>query len=143
MKTGFYAALVGALGATLILATNDASARGAGAPRGMVAHPMFRPVNAHAFHHHRGRNFFPGFDGGYYWPDSTPMGAEAYVPPATSGSNEIRYTTTYDVPWDWAHRFPPNVAPSDRPYVSSCTNEIVTVPGSRGGEQTVNVTRCY
>ena len=29
-------------------------------------------------------------------------------------SRDIRYTTTYDVPWDWAHRYPPNVAPSER-----------------------------
>jgi hypothetical protein len=143
MTKGFYAALVAATGAALILATNDASARG-GAVRGPVARPIFRPVNAHAFHHHRGHGFFgPGIDGIYYGPDGAPLGAEAYVPPATSGSNDVHYTTTYDVPWDWAHRFPPNVAPSDRPYVSSCSVETVTVPGSRGGEQTVNVTRCY
>jgi hypothetical protein len=46
------------------------------------------------------------------------------------------------VPWDWAHRYPPNVAPSAKPYVSSCPTESVTVPG-RGGDHTVNITRCY
>jgi hypothetical protein len=55
----------------------------------------------------------------------------------------MHYTYTYDVPWDWAHRFPPAVAPSDRPYVSSCPAESVTVTGRGGKEQTVNVIRCY
>ena len=62
------------------------------------------------------------------------------TPPPQSG--DVHYTTTYDVPWDWAHRFPPAVAPSDRPYVPSCPTETVTVPG-RNGQQTVNVTRCF
>ncbi len=61
-------------------------------------------------------------------------------PPASS---DTRYTYTYDVPWDWVHRFPPNVTPSDRPYVQSCPSESVTVPGRGGTEQTVNVMRCY
>jgi hypothetical protein len=76
--------------------------------------------------------------GGYY------DGASSYGAPmidVTQPSN-IHYTYTYDVPWDWTHRFPPNVVPSDRPYVPGCTNEVVTVPG-RAGEHTVNVTRCY
>ena len=58
-------------------------------------------------------------------------------------SNDARVTYTYDVPWDWAHRFPPAVAPSDRPYVSSCPAESVTVPGADGAEKTVNIMRCY
>jgi len=65
----------------------------------------------------------------------------ANVAQPTSG--DIHYTQTYDVPWDWAHRFPPAVAPSDRPYVSSCSAETLKVPGRYGIEQTVNVTRCY
>jgi hypothetical protein len=52
------------------------------------------------------------------------------------------YTTKQDVPWDWAHRFPPMVAPSNRPYVPGCSSEPVTVPGS-SGDHTVNVIRCY
>jgi len=58
-------------------------------------------------------------------------------------SPATRYTYTYDVPWDWTHRFPPNVVPSDRPYVPSCPTEQVTVPGRGGAEHTVNITRCY
>ena len=62
------------------------------------------------------------------------------TPPASS---DVHYTYTYEAPWDWAHRNPPNVAPSDRPYVPGCTSEPVKVPGSKGGEHVVNVTRCY
>lgn len=100
---------------------------------------MARPIAPHAFRNHRG--FFPGAGGFYYGPDGTPVATD--IAPPSSTSQDIRYTYTYDVPWDWAHRYPPNVVPSDRPYVSSCTNEPVKVPGSRGGEQIVNVTRCY
>jgi len=56
---------------------------------------------------------------------------------------DIRNTNAYDIPWDWAHRYPPAVAPSDRPYVPSCPAETVKVPGHDGNEQTVNITRCY
>ena len=83
--------------------------------------------------------FWPADTGFYNGQNGEPV-ADA-VPPAPS--NEVRYTYTYDVPWDWAHRFPPNVAPSDRPYVSSCPTESVTVPGRGGTEHTVNVVRCY
>ncbi|MEY9185569.1 hypothetical protein ABIA41_007004 [Bradyrhizobium sp. USDA 313] len=58
-------------------------------------------------------------------------------------SSDVRYTYTYDVPWDWTHRYPPNVVPSNRPYVPSCPTEQVTVPGRGGSEHTVNIMRCY
>ena len=72
-----------------------------------------------------------------------PTAREAISDIPQSVSGDFRYTYTYDVPWDWAHRYPPMVAPSDRPYVSSCPAETVTVPGRGGREQTVNITRCY
>lgn len=57
---------------------------------------------------------------------------------------DIHETYTYDVPMDWAHRFPPNVIPSDRPYIVSCPVEVVRVGGgNRGRPHTVNITRCY
>jgi hypothetical protein len=129
-----------AVAMAIILAASEASARSAAAGRGGVvsSRPMFRPIAPHAFRNHRG--FFPGVGGDYYGPDGTPTN-EVTLPAHTS--SDIRYTYTYDVPWDWAHRFPPNVVPSDRPYVPDCTAEAVTVPGRAGGQQTVNVTRCY
>ncbi len=95
-------------------------------------------------HHHRGPNigaFWPGdFGYGYYGPGYGEPPVDMTQPAMPS---DVRYTTTYDVPWDWAHRFPPMVAPSERPYVSSCPAETVKVPGHNGEEQTINITRCY
>jgi hypothetical protein len=103
---------------------------------------MMRP---HGLGFHRHGHFvggvwiWPGYDDFGYGsgPYGAPAGEAALQQPA-----DVRTTYTYDVPWDWAHRYPPNVTPSDRPYVSSCPTESVTVPG-RGGEQTINITRCY
>jgi hypothetical protein len=101
---------------------------------------MVRPHGLRGFRRHG------HFIGGVWWPDyddygyggaGAPVG-EA-VPPQ---SNDVHTTYTYDVPWDWAHRYPPNVVPSDKPYVSSCPTESVTVPG-HGADHTVNIMRCY
>jgi hypothetical protein len=127
----------------LMLATNETFARSAAAPRaGSIPAPS-RPAVAQSFRHH------PRIRGGTaFWPTAgdfsyDPSNGEPVAGAAPPASNDVRYTYTYDVPWDWAHRYPPAVAPSDRPYVSSCTAEAVTVPGRGGTEQTVNVTRCY
>ncbi|RZN18272.1 hypothetical protein [Bradyrhizobium sp. Leo121] len=140
-------ALIASVGAAaLLFAANDASARSGGAARAGVASapsvvrghvgPAFRP-------HRRGfvGGFWPG-TAGYF--DAPAVGEGiAGMPQSQSVSGDFRNTYTYDVPWDWAHRYPPMVEPSDRPYVSSCPSESVTVPGRRGGEHTVNITRCY
>ena len=128
---------------TLMLATSESFARsgtaaGFSSARGI---PHASPVPW--FRHHRRHGI------GTYWP-----GAGSYDDGGANGvsfpdalpdvtqpmSREVRYI--HDVPWDWAHRYPPNVMPSDRPYVSSCSTEPVTVPG-RNGERTINITRCY
>jgi len=54
-----------------------------------------------------------------------------------------QYSTPDIIPWDWAHRFPPMIARTDKPYVTTCPTETVTVPDGRGGRGQVNVTRCY
>jgi hypothetical protein len=90
-----------------------------------------------------------GFVGSGFWPGSYYYGGAPYSEPLMDSSlplsNDINYNYTYkqDVPWDWAHRYPPNVIPSDRPYVPGCSSEPVTVAARGGGEQTVNVIRCY
>ncbi len=113
----------------------------------MAVHGGIAPSIAHApavaGHHFRGRNpfvYWPGGGGFYYEPSSAAPFAE--MPQPEPQRTDVRYTYTYDVPWDWVHRYPPNVVPSDRPYVPSCPSESVTVPG-RGGETTVNIMRCY
>jgi hypothetical protein len=136
-----YSALITSLSAVaLMLVTSEASARMTG-PRGgttvphMVGHGPF----AHAFRHRGpfGPVVWPGYDG----TDSSYDQAPANVTPPAS--NDVHYTFTYDVPWDWAHRLPPQVAPSDRPYVPSCSVEGVTVPGNDHEAHTVNVTSCH
>ena len=89
-----------------------------------------------------GSGFFYGPGGYFYGPGDYGTGGEPMPEVNQPMSGDVRYTYSYDVPWDWAHRFPPAVTPSDRPYVSSCPVEAVTVPG-RNGERTVNVIRCY
>lgn len=139
--------VIASLGAAaLMLSAGEAFAQGA---KGAVAAvPFVRPgvpIGAKPFvHHHHRRGFVGGFwpGGGFYYggaPYSEPF-AESSLPLST----DINYTYTYkqDVPWDWVHRYPPIVTPSDRPYVPACSNEPVTVPGRRG-EHTVNVIRCY
>jgi len=125
---------------TLLLAPDQSVARsgGAMAPAAAAAAPAVRgPVAPGArFHHHRGVrgawNMWPAGGGFFY----DPSGSEGFAGLAPQLSNDVRYTYTYDVPWDWVHRYPPNVVPSDRPYVPSCPTEQVTVPGRGGAEHT-------
>jgi hypothetical protein len=131
---------LGGLG--LILAAGEAFA-GAGAAQGTTAHSAARPSIARSFGHHRGHraDTWPGVVDGAYGPTYDEPGAEITQPP----SGDVHYTYTYDVPWDAVHRFPPNVAPSTRPYVPDCTSQTVTVPRDDGARQTanINVIRCY
>src|ERR1700722_18821097 len=126
MTSKMYAALIASLSAVaLVSAVNESSARTGTASRAFTpAHSISHPAFAHALRHSRRRN------AGYVWaadsygygsPDGTPL-ADGTAPP----SGDVHYTTTYDVPWDWAHRLPPNVTPADRPYVPSCPTQVVT-----------------
>lgn len=148
MTYKMYGALLASLGVgALILAPAETFADPAGALQaGSVAvNPAFRPSAGRPMAHPRGhhaRGFWPGA-GGYVYDPSYYAGPGAGVAPPVSG--DIRYTYTYDVPWDWSHRYPPNVVPSDRPYVQDCTKQTVKVPRREGEEETVsvNITRCY
>jgi hypothetical protein len=82
---------------------------------------------------------WPDTNGGFY--DSFNGGGPVDGTQPVSGG--IHYTHTYDVPWDWAHRYPPAVTPSERPYVPSCPTEAVAVEGRDGQEQTISIMRCY
>jgi hypothetical protein len=149
MTHRMYGAFIASLSvAALMLGANETIARPGAAPGAAPAagfaapHPMFRPPGAQAFrHHHRRGNvgpFWPG-TGGFY--DGSPIG-EALVDGGQPASGNFHYTYSYDVPWDWTHRYPLTL-PSDRPYVPSCATETVTVPARGGSETAVNVMRCY
>jgi hypothetical protein len=144
MTYRMYGALIASLSVVaLMLAANETFARSEGVRGGgfVSRDSISRPHVVPSFRHHRrNRNLV-----GLFWPaleDYAPLNGGPTVGAAPPISNDIRYTYTYDVPWDWAHRYPPSVVPSDRPYVSSCLTETVTVPGRDGSEQTVNVMRC-
>ena len=124
----------------LMLSANATFAASGAAPHAGMAATHFRPVTPSLRHHRRG-NVGPLLGGGGFFYD--PSTGEPIIEAPPPASNDIHYTYTYDVPWDWAHRYPPAVVPSDRPYVSSCPAETVTVLGRDGREQTINVMRCY
>ena len=146
-----YAAFLVALGIVVTVASNQAFG-GSRAGHGGVSASTHSPFHrSFARMHHHGRNrgdFFPGdffcggdFSGPYDQPYSD-------VAPPISGpiSND---KNQFDIPWDWAHRYPPgyfgSTPESSSPpvaYVPGCAKQIVTVPGADGKDQTVNVVRC-
>jgi hypothetical protein len=142
----YWAFIASVSAAALMLATNETFARSGVAPGGgfSSARPIPHASAVPSFRHHPRHNigtYWPGAGGYYYGPSNDEPNVLADV--TQPMSRDVRYTYTYDVPWDWAHRYPPNVVPSDRPYVSSCSSEPVTVPGRNGQEKTINITRCY
>ncbi len=139
-----------AVGATAFaFATNETIARPGGVVGAAVPHTgtATTRLTPHAFNRLHGLRHRGRFNGGIFWPGyGDAYGAyaptDASVAPLKgplSGPDEVHYTYTQDVPWDWAHRFPPNVTPSNRPYVPACGAEAVGV----GGGKTVNVITCY
>ncbi len=134
MKARTYGILIASVGAiALTVATSETFA----ASRG--GHSASRHIAAHSFRHHqRSQGGFVWGDDGYYY---GPTGDAALEGAPLSG--EVRNSNASDIPWDWAHRYPPIVMPSARPYVSTCGTEAVTVPDGHGGTGQVNVTRCY
>jgi hypothetical protein len=145
MTYRMFGTVIASLGAiALMLAANETFAASGIGHRGGFAstHSISHRSVAQSLRRFQRRNaaiLWPAEGDDFYGSSYGEPGANVAQP--TSG--DIHYTNTYDVPWDWAHRFPPNVAPSDRPYVPSCPTEAVTVPGRDGKEQTVSVTRCF
>jgi hypothetical protein len=146
MTNRMYGAFIAFLSAgALMIAATETFARSGVSTRGgfTSTHSMSHPSVAQSLGRYRRKNL------GTLWPA---VGDDFYGYGLSDGSTvdatqptsgDVHYTNTYDVPWDWAHRFPPMVAPSDRPYVPSCPTEAVTVPGRNGTNQTVSVTRCF
>ena len=148
MMNKAYAVLILSLGAAL--AASRALGGPATAPAVAPAHATVHPSLAQSPHHHSGRrpgNFFPT-TGGLVW-DSQPS-QEAVTPTVTGPiSADINTTYKYDVPWDWAHRYPPGFfgtppAPTARAssYAPGCPAQTMTVPGADGKDQTITVVRC-
>jgi hypothetical protein len=101
----------------------------------MTSHRMANHVR-----HHRDRQ------GAYIWPGDGPFygpSGEAVLDGTQPLPGDISSSNASDIPWDWAHRYPPVLTPTGRPYVSNCGAETVTVPNDRGGTGQVNIYRCY
>jgi len=145
MTYRMYAAFIAPLSAValLIVANDTLAGTNGGHPGGVTStHPGFHRSLAQLLRHHRKNNvgaFWPGAGGFFYEPSN----GEPILEGPQSVSGDIHYTYTFDVPWDWVHRYPPLVAPSERPYVPSCSTETKTFPGRDGQEQTANIMRCY
>jgi hypothetical protein len=136
MKARIYGMLLASVGAiALTVAANESFAGSHGG--GASAHSTSHRTAAHRFHH-RSQGGFVWSGDGYY---SGPSGDAPLEGAPLTG--DVRNSNAGEIPWDWAHRYPPAVMPSDRPYVSSCGAESVTVPDGRGGTGQVNVIRCY
>ena len=136
MRSKIKSALIVSLSAiSLVLATSETFAASRSA-RGAFA-SAHRPGTHFSHHDRRARSGLGWFgdDGAYYGPNG-----EELTPPAAGGP---LYSDTNDFPWDWAHRYPPIVTPSERAYIPSCPTAVVTVPGHDGTRQTVNVTQCF
>jgi len=140
-----YGAFIASLSVVaLMLTANQTFARsGAAHGRGFTStRSISHAVAARSVRHTRRNNasvLWPAGDEYFYGPSN----GEPMVDGTQPASGDVHYKYTYDVPWDWVHRYPPAVIPSERPYVPSCPAETVTVPGRDGREQTVNVIRCY
>jgi hypothetical protein len=145
MTYRMYGAFIASLSAVaLMLAANETLAGSGAAHHGgfTSTRSISHASVAKSFRHHRRNHVgtrWPAVGDFFYGPSN----GEPMVDVTQPMSGDFRYADTYDVPWDWVHRYPPVVTPSERPYVPSCPAETVTVPGRDGKEQTVSVMRCY
>ena len=144
MAYRFYGALISSVSVVALTFTatetfarsGAASGVAVGAGRGFAHHS-----GAPSLRHHRAtRGFLPAVGGYYYDPSNGAAAPDVVQQPASA---DAHYTYTYDVPWDWAHRYPPAVTPSERAYVSQCPEQTVTVRGKGGDEHSINIMRCY
>jgi hypothetical protein len=149
-----YAAFIMSLGAALAVASNQAFGEPGAAHGGVSAstHSPFHPSLARSPHHRNGRNrgaFLP-VDGGFFWdPSNGEPNVDVTQPLSAPISGDVNYTYKFDVPWDWAHRYPPSffASPPKPPsppvaFVPGCPAQTVTVPGDDGKDQTVAIVRC-
>src|SRR5579883_2878651 len=103
MTRNMYGAIAASFASLALALGPNAMAAGSGAgPRAAFAAP--HPAGAGAFRHFHRHNgiftYWPGYDDSGYGPSV----GEPASPVAPPTSNDVHYTYTYDVPWDWAHR---------------------------------------
>jgi hypothetical protein len=147
------AAFIMSIGVALALASNQALGQSGAVRVGNAAsiHSNFHPSVNRAIHHRIVRNrrdFFPT-TGGFFWGPSNAVPNAELAQPVGPVSGDFNYTYKYDVPWDWAHRYPPSffATPPEPPappvaFRPGCAAQAVTVPGTDGKDQTISMVRC-
>jgi len=135
----------------LVLVSNQAFGQSGVDNSGISAsmHSTLHPFVTRSLHHLNRRNITPFFpvDGAFCCGLRNDLPA---VDVAPSMTGDFQYTFKNDVPWDWAHRLPPNFfgsvpADSSAPEVSyarGCGTRTVTAPGVDGKDKTISMVRC-
>ena len=146
MAYKMYAAFIASLSIALTFASNETFGASGTVNGGTSAstHSTFHPSGARPLPHHIGRHT------GALWPAagglfSGPANGEPEVDVTEPMSGDVHYTCTYDIPWDWVHRCPSFVSPSERvvtPHEPGCPAQTVTIPMGDGKEKTVTIVRC-
>lgn len=104
---------------------------------------------ARSLNHHHGPNrgaFWPGGGSFVYEPSN----GEPKIDVTRPISGDVHYTCTYDIPWDWVHRCPTFIKPSEPisapvviPHVPGCPTQTAKVLMGDGKEETISIVRCY
>jgi hypothetical protein len=142
MTRRIHPAFIASLGAiAVMLAASETFARSGSSPRSAFAsaHSTAHPSALRSHRHHRLNDGGLVWDSGYGFYGSTDTEFGTGVAQPAPGDVHV----TYDVPWNWAHQYPPILTPTGRPYVPSCPTQTVTVPGHDGKRQAVNITQCF
>ena len=154
------AAFTMSISMALVLASNQAFGQSGAALGGRAAstHSTSHPSITRSLHHqnrsamlhHRNRrNIQPFFNGGFCCETLNGVPNAEVAQPTGPISGDFTYTYKNDFPWDWAHRYPPNLfatppepIPPPVSYRPGCAAQAVTVPGADGKDQTINMICC-
>jgi hypothetical protein len=151
MMSKMCAAFIMSISVALTFACNQAFGQSRVGHGGSTAstHSTFHPLATQSLHHLNRRNIRPFFqaEGGFC---CGPLNGLPGVDLAPAMTGDFHYTFKNDVPWDWAHRLPPNffgAAPAESPapdvsYAPGCRTQIVTAPGADGKDRTIDMVRC-
>jgi hypothetical protein len=123
----------------LVLVSHETWSEPASGPASTHTQSLRSMARSHHRQHVRGV-------GAFYLPSTPVYDRSVDIAPSSGDTN---YTYKQDVPWDWAHRYPPSYyetppAPPPAMYEHSpgCASQIVTVPTQDGREQTISIMRC-
>jgi hypothetical protein len=138
------ATFIASLSVAIILASNQAFGQLRASPGGSP--PSMSPRSAPSPQPTNIGTFFPAVGGFFGAPFNRQPNVNLDVRQTITDGI---YTCTYDIPWDWVHRCPPSFfasppvpPPPPVAFRPGCSGQTVTVPGTDGKDQTVNMLRC-